>query len=109
MLFLMLAAATPAFAEIGCLEDQFEHSVAQTQDFSSNEVALSTPSGDEDENSPSGQPMHCAFSHCTHAFPGSPLRSDGSQQLVSGLSYVSQIVLPLAGAPRDGPYYPPRA
>ena len=105
---LLLAAATPSFAELGCFEDAQAHAEESVSAQAVSAVYADT-SGSEDKSRPAGTATHCAFSHCTHGIAGTPPEratiDDGSNEL----SYSALRPDRLDAAPRDGPYHPPRA
>lgn len=105
---LLFAAATPAFAELGCIEDAQAHAV---EGSAADSFALSSAESDQDKqkSAPIGQGTHCAFSHCAHGLPGLPSASGSAQFHSIALTYPPLLADRLLAAVRDGPYHPPRA
>ena len=105
---LMLAAVTPAFAEVGCLEDRLEHSAEVSEPSFLEQITSAEPEGDEQKALP-GQPAHCAFSHCGHAVPPLPLQGADQAAAFPSADYVALQERHVPTSNGDGPYHPPRA
>ena len=105
---LMMVAVTPAFAEIGCLEDSFSH-LQSASDHDDQDAAVDDISSPENGQSQPRQPMHCAFSHGIHslAVPASPAVTPDHDD--SGSTYPRLAAHVLDSASPDGPYHPPQA
>jgi hypothetical protein len=105
---LMMVAVTPAFAEIGCLEDSFSHlqSAVDHDDAAATSDDIASP---ENGQSQPRQPMHCAFSHGVHslAVPAFPAATPDHDD--SGSMYPRLAAHVLDSASPDGPYHPPQA
>ena len=105
---LMLAAVTPALAEVGCFEDSFIH--MQTAADSHDEGAVAedaTP--DEGDRGPTSPPKHCAFNHGAHGFAVPTGAATDLDPHAVRAGYSSLIVRPLVAVAPDTPYHPPQA
>ena len=105
---LLLAATTPSFAELGCIEDSQAHAQENVSPQAVSFIQSDT-SGSEDKSRPAGTAAHCAFSHCAHGIAGTPPERAAVGDYSNELSYPALRPHQLDAAPRDGPYHPPRA
>lgn len=106
-LTLVLAAATPSLAELGCFEDAVRHSQVSTSVAGE---SFAAPAGDSDELP--GQPdrgQHCSFSHCAQWVPVAPPVGGSLDDGFAGRVYAPFEAHQVAQMVRDGPERPPRA
>ena len=107
-LLLMLAAATPSLAEVGCFEDAVRHSREATAN--SGDFALQAPVDESGERgSTSDRAPHCSFAHCPHWVPVAPSERAGQAAEYGGQSYPPFLALADSQSAQDGPERPPRA
>ena len=104
---LMLAAVTPAFAELGCFEDRVEHTAEVNFSDADHVSAPAEPT--DDQNGPLGQVKHCAFSHCAHGFAPGSLQNPAANGEYQSVTFPVLEERRTAAAHADGPYHPPRA
>lgn len=106
---LMLAATTPALAEVGCLEDGFSHMQVASNGDGENGQAIedgSPSSGDQRSNA---QPAHCAFSHSAHGFAVPAASAVDLDSHTDRENFFWSTAGPLVAAAPDRPYHPPQA
>ena len=106
---MMLAAFTPALAEVGCLEDSISHiEVAGDAHDEGDQVIENSPPDDRDQRS-QPQPAHCAFNHGAHGSAIPVATSAGVEHHADKEKYLWSKARPLGATAPDGPYHPPQA
>ncbi|MGS1016108.1 hypothetical protein [Allosphingosinicella humi] len=106
---LMLAATTPAFAEVGCLEDGFSHMQLASEGHAEGGQTIENGSPNSGDQRSKAQPAHCAFSHGAHGTVISAATAVDLDPHMDREDFFSSIALPPATNAPDGPYHPPQA
>ena len=104
---MMLAAATPSLAELGCLEEGNSRPALTSAATAPSIVSAGHNDADGKTNLAGGV-VHCAFSHCVHGVAAVPPEQNGSGDY-SAAAYALPVLQRLLDATVDGPEHPPRA
>ena len=106
---LMMAAFTPALAEVGCLEDSISHMEVAGDAHDEGDQVIENSSPDDGDRGSQPQPAHCAFNHGTHGSAIPVASAADVDHHADREKYLWSIARPLAATTPDGPYHPPQA
>lgn len=106
---LLVAASAPAVAELGCVGDSLAESRPTSATAPSAISLITGEQPGEQKQTPGGGASHCAFSHCSHAFPMSAAADESVRPDARLTQFALNSAARLPAAPRDGPERPPQA
>ncbi|TFI59787.1 hypothetical protein E2493_02825 [Sphingomonas parva] len=105
---MMLVAATPALAELGCFEATVNKAAYVSVLASVTPVAAPQDEQDQRKSKPGGAPVHSAFGHCAHGVLAPSAVPEQAQMGYSSTAYIRRVEPCLIDADVVGPEHPPK-
>ncbi|PWG01984.1 hypothetical protein [Sphingosinicella humi] len=106
---MMLAAFTPALAEVGCLEDSISHMEVAGDAHDEGGQVIENSFPDDGDRGSQPQPAHCAFNHGAHGSAIPVTAATSVDHSTDKETHLWSDARPLTATAPDGPYHPPQA